>query len=263
MTSHGQASARWQDRVRPVLTAVQFLTRVPVPAWVGHGPGQLERAARWFPLVGLLVGLVGAGVLALARLGFPPMLAAILSTAVTVLLTGAFHEDGLADACDGLFGGWTRDDALRIMKDSRIGTFGAAGLGLVLAAKVACLSVLPPLALVAAHASSRFWALTLVAGQDYVRDGGGGKAKPVAEGIDASGLLIAALCGVLPGVLMGGGGRGALAVLLAGLPVWLIARWVHRRLGGYTGDVLGMVQQIAELAVYLVLAWRGVGAASA
>lgn len=252
MTRAGREEAWWQRQARPVLTAVQFLTRIPVPSWVGHGPGQLEHAARWFPLVGILVGLAGAGVLALARLGFPPLLSAVLSTLATVLLTGAFHEDGLADSCDGLFGGWTRDDALRIMKDSRIGTYGMVGLGLVLAAKVCCVSVLPPLALVAAHAASRAWALTLVAGLSYVREEG--KAKPVAEGIGRSGLLIAFLCGALPALLLGW--RGALAAALAGLPTWHLARWVRRRLGGYTGDVLGMVQQATELTMLLALAWN-------
>ena len=247
-----QASDWWKGQACPVLTAVQFLTRIPVPAWVGHGPGQLEHAARWFPLVGILVGLVGAGVLALARLGFPPLLAAVLSTAATVLLTGAFHEDGLADSCDGLFGGWTREDALRIMQDSRIGTYGAAGLGLALAAKVSCIAVLPPLALVVAHAASRFWALTLVAGLDYVRHEG--KAKPVAEGVGAGGVLVAALCGLLPALFLGW--RGALAAVLACIPTWLLAHWVRRRLGGYTGDVLGMTQQVAELSILLVLAWN-------
>ncbi len=239
---------------RLLLTAVQFLTRLPVPGWVGHGPGQLDRAMRYLPLVGIGVGLVGAAVLTLASLGLPPPAAALVSVVATLLLTGALHEDGLADTLDGLFGGATRDDALRIMRDSRLGTYGAAGLTLALGLKAAALSALPEsgMALVAGHAGSRFMVVAVIAALPYARTDG--KAGPVAGGVGAVELAVAAFCGVLPMLLLGI--RTLPALLLAAGVAWVMARWFRRRLGGYTGDSLGAVQQVTELTILLVALWR-------
>lgn len=245
-------AAEW----RLFLTAVQFLTRCPVPASVGHSPAQLDRATRYFPLVGACVGAWGAVVFVVANAGLPAPVAAVLSVAATVLATGAFHEDGLADTCDGLFGGWTRDDALRIMKDSRIGSFGAAGLGLVLGLKVAALAGLAaPAAIVAAHACSRFMAVCVIGALPYVRESEqGAKAKPVAGGVGRTELAVAALCGLLPLLLLGW--RAVPALLAAGVVTSVLALWFRRRLGGYTGDCLGATQQVAEAAVLLAVLWR-------
>lgn len=237
-----------------MLTAVQFLTRLPVPGWVGHGPGQLDRAMRYLPLVGAGVGLVGAAVLTLAGAGLPRPTPALLSVAATLLLTGALHEDGLADTLDGLFGGATRENALRIMRDSRLGTYGAAGLVVVLGLKVAALSALPAAgpALVAGHAGSRFFVVCVLARLPYAR--AEGKAAPMAGGAGAVELAVAACCGLLPLALLGG--RAVPALLLAAGLAWGMARWFRRRLGGYTGDGLGAVQQVTELAILLVALWR-------
>lgn len=237
-----------------MLTAVQFLTRLPVPGWVGHGPGQLDRAMRYLPLVGIGVGLVGAAVLALAGAGLPRPAAAVLSVSATLLLTGALHEDGLADTLDGLFGGVTRDDALRIMRDSRLGTYGAAGLAVALGLKVAALSALPAAgaALVAGHAGSRFFVVCVLARLPYAR--AKGKAAPVAGGVGAVELAVGGCCGVLPMLLLGG--RAVPALLLAAGLAWGMACWFRRRLGGYTGDGLGAVQQVTELAILLVALWH-------
>ena len=239
---------------RLLLTAVQFLTRLPVPDWVGHGPGQLDRAMRYLPLVGIGVGLVGAFVFVAASAGLPPPAAALLSIAATLLLTGALHEDGLADTLDGLFGGSTRDDALRIMRDSRLGTYGAAGLALAIGLKVAALSALPEagIALVAGHAGSRFMVVCVIAGLAYARPDG--KAAPVSGGVGTVELAVAGLCGVLAMMLLGA--RALPALLLAAALAWGMARWFRRRLGGYTGDGLGAVQQVTELAILLVALWR-------
>ncbi len=235
------------------LTAVQFLTRCPVPAWVGHSPAQLNAAVRYFPLVGAAVGILGAALFALARTGLPPLPSALLSMAATLVATGAFHEDGLADMCDGLYGGWTRDDVLRIMKDSRIGSFGAAGLFMILALKAS--ATLTPGAIVAAHALSRLCAVILIAALPYVRESEqGAKAKPVADGVGAAELGIAGLCGLLPLLLIGWAAPAA--VLVAGLLTAGMGRWFRRRLGGYTGDCLGGMQQVAEVAVLLVALWH-------
>ena len=240
------------SQARLLLTAVQFLTRCPVPAWVGHSPDQLNRAVRYFPLVGLGVGALGAGVFWVASAGLPPLAAAVLSIMATVLVTGAFHEDGLADTCDGLFGAFNRDDALRYMKDSRLGTFGVAGLCLVLSAKAALLQ--EPYAIIAAHAASRFMAVTLIAALPYVRESEqGAKAKPVAAGVGAVEIGIAGLCGLAPLLLLD---RPVVALLGAALVTVGLARWFQRRLGGYTGDTLGATQQVTELAILGVSAWH-------
>jgi len=237
-----------------MLTAVQFLTRVPVPGWVGHGPAQLDQAMRYLPLVGIAVGLVGAAVLALAAVGLPRPVAALLSVVATLLLTGALHEDGLADTLDGLFGGATREDALRIMRDSRLGTYGAAGLALTLGLKVAALSALPAAtpALVAGHAASRFLVVCVLSRLPYAR--ADGKAAPVAGGVGITELAVAGVCGLLPMLALEG--RAMPALLLAAGSAWGITRWFRRRLGGYTGDGLGAVQQVTELTILLVALWH-------
>lgn len=232
-----------------LLTALQFMTRLPVPAWVGHGP--LDRAARYFPLVGVGVGLVGAVVFAVASIGLPPLVAAGLSVAATVLLTGALHEDGLADTADGLFGGTTREAALRIMRDSRIGTYGAVALVLALGTKLAAVAALPVVALVAGHAGSRFLVVCVIAALPYARDDG--KASAVG-GVGRVEVAVAAVLGVAPMLLLGA--RAVPALLLAAAAAWLVARWFRARLGGYTGDGLGAVQQVAELAILLGALWH-------
>ena len=152
MPSRGGFDARQEWTL--LLAAVQVLTRIPVT--VAHGPDTLRNATRYMPLVGLGIGGAAAAVFAAARTGLPPAPAALLALAATLLLTGALHEDGLADCCDGLGGGRTRADALRIMRDSRIGAFGALGLLATVGTKLACLAALaqPEHALVAAAAAS-------------------------------------------------------------------------------------------------------------
>ena len=176
-----------------------------------------------------------------------------------MLVTGAFHEDGLADCVDAFGGAYTRDDALRIMHDSRIGAFGAIALVVALALKWQTLAALPPLRaawlMIAAHAASRTFAISYLLTLDYVR--AEGKAKPVAQTHERAAFLLR--CDV----------RIAVAVL-AGLACWAacalrrarsccalcIGRYFVRRIGGYTGDCLGFAQQIFELAIYLIgLAW--------
>ncbi len=238
------------------LLALQFLTRLPLPADVGYTPARMAATPRWHPAVGALVGALAGLVFWLAAQVFPPTLAALVATATGLLITGAFHEDGLADACDGLGGGATRDRALAIMRDSRIGTYGAAALGLALAAKVLALGALPvaatPLVLVAGHAASRASAVAVIASSRYVRDHGTG--KPVADGVGPGGLAVALITGaaallgvalVLPPATVAGGALGLAAGHAA-----MRSRF-ERRLGGYTGDCLGAVQQTSELGLYL------------
>ena len=231
--------------------AIRFFTRLPVPAWVGHSSDALDRASRYFPAVGIVVGAIAALVFGLCSLFFPKTLAVLASMATTIYISGAFHEDGWSDMVDGFGGGWEKAQILTIMKDSRIGSYGAVALFVLLLGKFCALIELDPVtipaALVAGHTLSRFCATTLMCALDYVRDEG--KAKPLATRIGwgelalagATALLALLLLPPLPALL------GATFAALAAL--WL-ARLFHRRIGGYTGDCLGAVQQLSEVAFY-------------
>ena len=238
------------------LLAVQFLTRLPVPRDPGYTPARFEAVPRYFPAVGLVVGICVAAVYLLTAQVAPPALAALVSTAAGLLITGCFHEDGFADACDGLGGGRTREAALEIMRDSRLGTYGAAGLGLMLAGKVMTLGTLPApvaaAALVAGHAASRASVVLVIATSRYARDQGAG--KPVAAGVRRADLVIALAFGALGLLLLLPlAGPVSLAGGVAGLfggHLAMRARF-ERRLEGYTGDCLGAVQQTSEIGLYL------------
>src|ERR1700730_6921729 len=124
-------------------TAVMFLTRLPVPGRIDHSPAMLQKSARYFSWIGILVGIIVAVCFICCKQLFSSSLAILLSMIVSILTTGAFHEDGFADVCDGFGGGWTKEKILLIMKDSRLGTFGVIGLGSMLAAKFMLLKDLP------------------------------------------------------------------------------------------------------------------------
>ena len=245
-------------------TALGFFTRIPVPGWVPWSPERLNHAARYFPLVGWTVGAAGALVLWATALVLPASIAVVLSMAATIRLTGAFHEDGWADACDGLGGGWERLQVLTIMKDSRIGSYGSAGLTLMLLGKALALIELANIdltlalvALLVAHPLSRLASTSLIHFLDYVREDESAKSRPLARRLQAHELAIALLCGTLPLLLLPA--LPALgAVALAALVTWRAARVFLRRLGGYTGDCLGAAQQASELACYfgILAAWN-------
>ena len=246
------------------LTAVGFFTRVPVPGWVPFSVERLAHAARYLPAVGWLVGGLGALAYGLASQVLPPDVAVVLSMVATLVATGAFHEDGLADTCDGLGGGLDRDRALAIMKDSRIGSYGAIGLVLALLLKALALVNLGVdadmpviLALLAAHPLSRLAPVTLMAVLDYARTGHDAKAGAVARRLTPAELGIATLAGVLPLLLLNATEAGLALAATVIVTAWA-GRLFRRRLDGYTGDCLGATQQIAELAIYLALlaAWN-------
>ncbi|GHT88637.1 adenosylcobinamide-GDP ribazoletransferase [Betaproteobacteria bacterium] len=238
-------------------TALGFFTRLPIPARVGWSPQRLDHAARYFPLVGAVVGILGAGSYFVCAQILPVSVAVILSMAVTVRATGAFHEDGWADACDGLGAGWDKAQVLGIMKDSRIGSYGAVGLVLMLAAKAAALIELEAQhltapALLVAHPLSRLASTSLIYTLDYVRDDASSKSKPLAQKMSAAELVVATVCGLLPLALLPLPAIAAVIIAAALVTLWC-ARLFVRRLGGYTGDLLGATQQAAELACYLAL----------
>lgn len=259
--------------VRHFLLALQFFTRIPVTgrlaAWVGFSPAMLRASAAHFPGVGWVVGGLTAVVLWGLLALLPPVPAAlwvavVLSTVFSVMLTGAFHEDGLADLADGLGGSAQRERALEIMKDSRIGSYGAIALVLVLLTKVALLALLAQgsgwlavVALFAAHVTSRTMPLLIIRTLPHVGDTPQSKSKPLAESLSNAGLFAGlawwALAMALAWWLLPGA-PWAPAVLGALIGLAWMWRLLHRRLQGFTGDGLGTTQQVCELLFYLGLA---------
>ena len=255
---------------RHYLLAVQFFTRIPVTGrlanWVGFSPAMLRASAAHFPGVGWLVAAATGAVAAACMLVWPtqtfgPLVAAVLCTATGVWLTGGFHEDGLADVADGLGGSANRTRALEIMKDSRIGAYGATALVLALMTKVALLALLgghgaPTMlaALCGGHVLSRWCPLVLVRTLPHVGDAAQSKSKPLADQITSAALAVAALWCVLPLALTGWAqGAAFLAAAMAGsgLALLWMRRLLARRLQGFTGDGLGATQQLCEIAFYL------------
>jgi adenosylcobinamide-GDP ribazoletransferase len=266
----------WRQSIRNYLLSLQFFTRIPVTGrladWVGFSPAMLRASAGHLPGVGWLVGGLVAAFTALLLVGLPvggfsPLVVAVWGTAFGVLLTGAFHEDGLADVFDGLGGSLDRDRALIIMKDSRVGAFGVIALGLALLAKVSLLALLGSVsatllcsALFLAHVVSRTWPLLLIRLMPHVGDVVSSKSKPLADQISLASLGTALRWFLLALVLVGYLQwtpyliAFGVALLLSWLAFLLMWRWFWRRLQGFTGDCLGATQQVSELAFYLGLA---------
>ncbi|MBK6999964.1 MAG: adenosylcobinamide-GDP ribazoletransferase [Rhodoferax sp.] len=267
--------------LRHFLLAIQFFTRIPVTGaladWVGFSPAMLRASAAHFPGVGVVVGALVVAVTAMLLIWLPPgpftpLVAAVLGTVFSVLLTGGFHEDGLADVADGLGGSYDRARALVIMKDSRVGAFGVLAVVLALLAKVALLALIGSVSrhwmlsgLFAAHVVSRIWPLLLIRLMPHVGDAAGSKSKPLADQISTAGLLVGGLwcfCALATVSIAGTAifsGVSELRPLLFGLAASALAwaymgRLLWRRLQGFTGDGLGATQQVCEVAFYLGLA---------
>ena len=236
--------------------AIRFFTRLPVPGWVGHSSEALNRSTRYFPAVGLLVGGIGALVFLGAMQLWPQPVAVLLSMAATIYATGAFHEDGLSDTVDGLGGGWDKLRILEIMKDSRVGSYGVVAMVLALLGKFMLLAALDdglvPFALLAGHALSRFCATLLLASMDYVREDLLSKAKPLATRLSGGEMLVA-LGFVVSALVFLPPEKAIAGCVLAALATFWLAGKFKRWLGGYTGDCLGAVQQVSEIAFYLGL----------
>jgi adenosylcobinamide-GDP ribazoletransferase len=228
---------------------VTFLTTLPVPKFA-IPPGGLGPAGRWFPLVGLLIGLLLCGVQFLAGHYFPTLLTGALVVLVWVMLTGGLHLDGLADCCDGLLATTSRERRLEILRDPRVGSFGVLGLILTLLLKVLAVwlatAMAVPMALIMAPVWAR-WLLLLAARQPQARAEGMGA-------VFAAGLTpgVIGMASVLPLFLLTfTGGRGIVGVVLASLAMLALVRLAHRRLGGVTGDVYGLVVEVSEVVLLL------------
>ncbi|HEX4181088.1 MAG TPA: adenosylcobinamide-GDP ribazoletransferase [Caulobacteraceae bacterium] len=250
-------------QARLFFCALGFMTRLPTPRLDGFQPDWIARSSPYYPVVGWIVGAVSSAVLLIASRFWPGLPAAALAVGAGLLATGGFHEDGLADTVDGLGGGQTRARRLEIMKDSRIGSYGALALWTALTIKAAALATLAPLQaallLILTHGAARAFAVVVMATQRYAGDPDVAKLKPAPMGARPGEAVIAVVLGLAPmvllpplqataGLILGACGATALA---------LIAR---RLVGGFTGDVLGGVEQLAELGLLLGFAIRGLGA---
>lgn len=233
--------------------ALGFLTRIPMLVKVDYSLQLMNQCSVYFPLVGLMLGGLYAGFYCVLELWWPPLVCVLLVLAFHLWVTGAFHEDGMADSADGLGGGYTVARRLEIMKDSRIGTYGAAALIMVLLLKVALLTELTSvwLGLLLAPAVSRLTPLCLMRCLPYVTDPDASKSKPVAEGFSRDRLL-AAVTGIVILALVF---QVVIAALVAVVLVFLVwGAMLKKSLGGYTGDALGASVVLSELLFLLLLA---------
>jgi adenosylcobinamide-GDP ribazoletransferase len=243
----------WLDDLR---TAVAFLTRLPVPQPKGPMPANFVRAQRMFPLVGAAIGAaVGFVCLGMRMMGVPDLAAAALALGVSAILTGALHEDGLADVADGFGGGHDPEAKLEIMRDSRLGTYGALMLMVSFAAKLSALAALPDAvvvqSLIAAHALARGVLPAMSMSLAYAREDGlaanAGRPDPATVAIAGVFALVIALL-ALPWI------DALCAALAAAASAFGMAWLAQRQIGGQTGDVLGGAEQVAETAILVLLA---------
>lgn len=248
-----------------LLACLRFYSRLPVPAPLGHDMPDFRTAVRALPVAGALIGVCAAAALLLARaVGLPPLLAAALAVAALVLVTGALHEDGLADLADGFGGGATREEKLEIMRDSRLGSYGAIALILSLLLRVGALAAVAERStieaaavLLLAAAVSRTAGLAPIMILVPARDDGAGHAamRTFEAALRTAALLAAAFA--LP-ALAAGASLAAILVAFAGAvgAAYAVAKLAERQIGGLTGDVLGAAQQAAEIAALLAFSAR-------
>ncbi len=251
-----------QRELQILQAAFMFFTKIPLWSMSGYPEDAFQKASRYFPFIGWIVGITGAFVFLGGSLLLPHPLAVLLSMTVTILMTGALHEDGLADFCDGFGGGWTREEILEIMKDSYIGIFGTIGLILSLGCKLLCLLALPagiiPVALISAHSLSRFSSISLMYTHEYARkDDNTSKAHAVVERMGHKTLFFTAMTGLLPFAAFSFASASWLIFWTGFLTVLSIRLgfgcYFSHKIQGYTGDCLGAVQQVSELGFYLAL----------
>lgn len=250
-----------------------FYTRIPCPKNIDHNPDYLNKASRYFPLIGWIVGGVSFIIFSLSSIVFTPEIAVILSIIAGILVTGAFHEDGFADVCDGFGGGWTKEKILMIMKDSSIGAYGAIGLVLLFLLKYEAVfssvskseilnlksSIYNLLLFVSAHSMSRLAAISIVFTHNYSREDASSKSKPIAQNYTWREVVGALFFGLLPLIVLSFFHWQMVLILI---PVFItrffLARYFQKWIDGYTGDCLGATQQVCEVVFYLsvVVVWK-------
>lgn len=268
--------------IRLFFVCMSFLTRIPSPRWVGFKEEWLHHSIKYSPTVGLILGCLQFFVFVLFQILFGPTIAFTLSVGFLLIITGAFHEDGFSDFCDGIGGGWKRDDILRIMKDSRVGSFGAVGISLLVLLKILGVSesfrlyekngfiftvnsksefqlLSVWLYFISAHSFSRFLSVFMMKLLPYAKEEG--YAKPMAKEITWPQILFASLLGVIPYLALVYLHPIFLFSLLCIIPSYfymfsLMKRWIQ----GFTGDCLGAVQQVVETCVWIsgVFLWTSI-----
>lgn len=270
LLKHNMLSEQWHL----ILLAISFFTRIPVKLKVDVTASMLNQASRYFALVGVLIGGCSAVAFYLSATLLPVEIALLIAMFCSVLLTGAFHEDGWADVWDGFGGGWTVENKLNIMKDSRLGTYGAAALFFILMIKYQALlalmngsiknssinseflstdalSILSILLL--GHCLSRVLATSLIADMPYVSEDATSKVKPLAQALSSNSYLTLLATGAVIIVFtLSFSIAWKLAAILF-ITRWCLKRWFTSQLGGYTGDCLGAAQQLSEVVIYLSL----------
>ncbi len=251
-----------QRELRYLMAAMIFFTRIPGIVLDGESSQEAFRhASKYFPLIGWIVGVVSAGAYWGGQLIFSPALAILLSITAAILVTGALHEDGFADFCDGFGAGWTKEQILAIMKDSYTGVFGVIGLIVMLGLRLLSLLSIPalllPMTMISGHSLSRFAAISLMATHEYARDDASSKAKAVVGRMMLGETVLAGFFGLLPFFTLALLTRQWTMFGVSLFVVWLtreaFARYCARWIGGYTGDCLGAAQQITELMLYLTI----------
>ncbi|MTG97739.1 MULTISPECIES: adenosylcobinamide-GDP ribazoletransferase [Myroides] len=239
-------------------TAIMFFTRIPIPFHLPYNNEIMNKSQKYFPLVGLVVGLLAALAYYISQLVFPNDISIILSVCLTVLLTGAFHEDGFTDSCDAFGGGYGKENIMTIMKDSRIGAYGVIGILLLLILKIVTLVHLSHLslslvifAIICGHTTSRFHAGMTIYTHQYVQDIDKSKSKPLAsKKLPWNNILLSLIITLLPYLLYQNW------LLLLAFPISYLGKiylsyYFKKHIGGYTGDCLGAIQQICEVIFYL------------
>ncbi len=243
--------------IHDFLAALRFLTRIPVPS-SSRTDDSLPPALKFFPVIGALIGCAAALVHALLEPHLPPLVTALLTVSFLVIVTGCLHEDGLADAADGFGGGWARERILEIMRDSRIGTYGAAALILSLLARVVLIAALPAANvtayLIASQTLCRWTTLPLSYFLSSAREGGDGLGSQVARLTSAPTLIFGSL---FPFALVASLLRfhAAAPIGLTVVLTFLSGLYYRRRLQGVTGDCFGATNQLTEIGVYLCGVW--------
>lgn len=246
-------------------TALMFFTRIPVPFTIPYSSDIMNKSQKYFAWIGLLVGLMNAGILYLSTQLFNLEIGIVLMMISSVLLTGAFHEDGFTDMCDSFGGGYGKEKILTIMKDSRVGAYGTIGIILLFALKFFSIQALGTIDLIKtmgivilAHTSSRFISGTMIYTHQYVTDIDVSKSKPLAnKPLDGMALLVGFISVLLSFVFIPDW-RLVLAFALSYLGKICMGWYFKKHIGGYTGDCLGAVQQVTEVLFYLgtMIVWK-------
>ncbi len=259
-----------KEEIRIFFTALMFYTRIPCPKDIDHSPDYINKATRYFPLIGWIVGLISFVVFYLSSCFFDTNISTIFTLIAGVLVTGAFHEDGLADVFDGFGGGWSKLKILEIMKDSRVGAYGAIALIFLFALKYFSLNNLLlkldstnyfiiALIFISYHSLSRLTAINIVFTSNYSREDESSKAKPIAKAHSYKEIIGAYFFGLIPLIVLCFIQWKFCFVIIPLTILYFYSKYYFNKwIDGYTGDCLGAVEQLAECVCLLTFlaVWR-------